>query len=159
MATEQVGCPDGGTCHHACDAGAPWGNGACFRVLTCEPLSGVFPENRWPTEVTASHKAWAKAEGDYYYLCCECGGIAPHAAFVAMKEDEDDGGLVLVLDEDDPSIIVCPLCRHPHQDNDSGAGIFDGTRAEVEAERASYLSDLAWAEKWADTARDRGAAG
>jgi len=38
------GCPDGGTCHHECEA-------ACWRVSTCGPLSGVFPGDRWPEEV------------------------------------------------------------------------------------------------------------
>lgn len=37
-------CPDGGACHHGCAYG-------CFRVETCEPLSGVFPDDQWPAEV------------------------------------------------------------------------------------------------------------
>lgn len=40
-------CHDGGTCHHGC------ADGPCFRVLTCGPLSGVYPEDRWPVEVLA----------------------------------------------------------------------------------------------------------
>lgn len=98
------------------------------------------------------------AEEGYFYLCCECGGIAPHSEFAAMKVDEDSDELVSAAGEDDPSIIVCPLCQHPHQDNDSGAGIFDGTRAQVDAEREDYLRFSDWAEKWADAARDREAA-
>lgn len=39
-------CPDSGTCHHECRPGP------CFRVLCCGPLSGVYPENEWPAEVT-----------------------------------------------------------------------------------------------------------
>ncbi|MCC6752005.1 MAG: hypothetical protein IT371_30410 [Deltaproteobacteria bacterium] len=35
-------CPDGGACHHDCQ-------GACFRVQHCSPLSGVFPNDRWPS--------------------------------------------------------------------------------------------------------------
>jgi len=42
-------CPDGGTCHHDCKA-------RCFRVQACGPLSGVFPEDRWPAEVAALHE-------------------------------------------------------------------------------------------------------
>lgn len=34
-------CPDGGRCHHRCAA-------SCFRVKTCSPLSGVYPDDRWP---------------------------------------------------------------------------------------------------------------
>ena len=41
----RVECPDGGGCHHKCT------QGPCFRVLYCSPFSGVFPEDRWPTDV------------------------------------------------------------------------------------------------------------
>lgn len=34
-------CPDGGRCGHACVL-------YCWRVACCEPLSGVFPADRWP---------------------------------------------------------------------------------------------------------------
>lgn len=34
-------CPDGGRCGHACAL-------YCWRVACCEPLSGVFPADRWP---------------------------------------------------------------------------------------------------------------
>lgn len=44
-------CPDGGACHHNC---AP---GRCFRVSHAEPLSGVFPDDRWPTSLLAIHNA------------------------------------------------------------------------------------------------------
>ena len=37
-------CPDGGTCHHEC------GLARCWRVDTCEPLSGVYPGNQWPED-------------------------------------------------------------------------------------------------------------
>lgn len=46
-------CPDGGRCHHGCDAAS------CFRVRTCAPLSGVFPDDEWPREVEARF-------GDHY---------------------------------------------------------------------------------------------
>lgn len=39
-------CPDGGKCHHGCAR-------RCFRVLTAGPLSGVFPGDEWPQEITA----------------------------------------------------------------------------------------------------------
>lgn len=35
-------CPDAGTCHHECEPDQ------CFRVHTCGPLSGVFPDDVWP---------------------------------------------------------------------------------------------------------------
>lgn len=39
-------CPDGGTCHHQC--GIPAFHGRCFRVESCGPLSGVYPNDDWP---------------------------------------------------------------------------------------------------------------
>lgn len=39
-------CPDGGACHHVCDPDV------CFRVATCEPLSGVFTGDRWPRRIS-----------------------------------------------------------------------------------------------------------
>jgi hypothetical protein len=41
-------CPDGGACHHGCIEQQDW---PCYRVLTCGPLSGVMPNDRWPKEV------------------------------------------------------------------------------------------------------------
>ena len=39
-----MNCPDDGTCHHSCI-------GSCFRVITCGPLSDVFPDDYWPDDV------------------------------------------------------------------------------------------------------------
>jgi hypothetical protein len=41
-------CPDGGACHHGCVEQKDW---PCYRVLTCGPLSGVMPGDRWPAAV------------------------------------------------------------------------------------------------------------
>lgn len=38
-------CPDGGRCHHACTE-------SCYRVAHAGPLSGVFPGDEWPIEIT-----------------------------------------------------------------------------------------------------------
>ncbi len=43
-------CPDGGYCHHGCSR-------ACFRVLTCGPLSGVWDEDKWPSWIAEAHHA------------------------------------------------------------------------------------------------------
>lgn len=51
-----VKCPDDGTCHHQCiEAARP-----CWRVQTCGPLSGVFPGDQWPDNVTAANIEPAK---------------------------------------------------------------------------------------------------
>ena len=41
-------CPDDGTCWHGCGT-------VCWRVLTCGPLSGKFPGDRWPGDIAAAH--------------------------------------------------------------------------------------------------------
>lgn len=43
-------CPDEGACHHEC--GKLYGG--CWRVFNAAPLSGVFPDDKWPEEVTRS---------------------------------------------------------------------------------------------------------
>jgi hypothetical protein len=45
-------CPDGGKCHHECPAAIE-----CFRVGSCGPLSGVFPDDEWPPAIRALVKA------------------------------------------------------------------------------------------------------
>lgn len=37
-------CPDGGWCHHGCV-------GRCCRVDSSGPLSGVYPDDKWPAEM------------------------------------------------------------------------------------------------------------
>lgn len=49
MTTDQKKCPDAGTCHHNCPQ-------ACFRVLTCGPLSGVYLDDAWPADVRMEHE-------------------------------------------------------------------------------------------------------
>lgn len=43
-------CPDAGTCHHRCEPDQ------CFRVHTCGPLSGVFPDDVWPAALRIGFK-------------------------------------------------------------------------------------------------------
>ena len=44
---ERPTCPDGGACHHGCRLD-------CFRVHGCGPLSGVFPDDKWPAHVLSN---------------------------------------------------------------------------------------------------------
>lgn len=41
------GCPDGGACHHECAER----HGGCWRVWNAGPLSGVFVNDVWPSDV------------------------------------------------------------------------------------------------------------
>ena len=38
-----MNCADGGKCHHFCLR-------TCWREKNCAPLSGVFPDNEWPSQ-------------------------------------------------------------------------------------------------------------
>lgn len=49
-------CPDGGYCHHAC--GLDGHTKGCFRVMFAGPLSGVFPDNKWPKALREENGAW-----------------------------------------------------------------------------------------------------
>lgn len=40
-------CPDDGTCHHTCPPRL------CYRVRTCEPLTGAMPDDTWPADIRA----------------------------------------------------------------------------------------------------------
>lgn len=66
-------CPDQGRCHHEC------GTGACFRVGSCGPLSGVFPDNRWPAEIVDEHRNRDRATRGYadYMAAVESGALPP----------------------------------------------------------------------------------
>lgn len=57
-------CPDGGYCHGSTLAAGsePCEDGACFRVLSAGPLSGVYPGDRWPDLVRATALR-ARADG------------------------------------------------------------------------------------------------
>lgn len=60
-------CPDGGTCHHLCGDAKP-----CFRVVTCGPLSGTYPGNRWPPDVTAAERELEAVLADDIRVCARC---------------------------------------------------------------------------------------
>lgn len=49
----QERCPDGGYCHGTTFAAGsePCEPTACYRVTAAGPLSGVFPDDRWPQDV------------------------------------------------------------------------------------------------------------
>lgn len=60
-------CPDGGTCHHSCGM-------FCWRERNCEPLSGVFVGDKWPTETKDQDKelGYGYMPGSYSSTWTEC---------------------------------------------------------------------------------------
>lgn len=64
-------CPDTGTCHHGCWGQRRESEGVvdvrtrpCFRVLSCGPLSGVFPGGAWPEAVVVAERQAAGRQQD-----------------------------------------------------------------------------------------------
>ena len=84
---------------------------------------------------------------DYWNLCCECGYITIADSWLALNFNEAHEDETtpyeprLIPAESDPSVYRCPACGHDHEDNDSGAGVFDGTRENVIAERTRLIDD------------------
>lgn len=85
---------------------------------------------------------------DYQYLCAACGGISPADTWPALDRGEE-GELVAAAPGSEAAIMLCPLCKHEHVDDDSNPGIYDGTMAEVRAERARLVAEetFEWARR------------
>lgn len=78
-------CPDGGTCHHQCQA-------ACFRVQCCGPLSGVYPRNTWPPEVVQAHGGLRPlAKGDRVTVRGTVWQVAPDCDTLVIELDHGNG--------------------------------------------------------------------
>lgn len=59
-------CPDDGRCHHSCTS-----DDYCFRVRTCGPLSGVFPNDEWPDDVVRKYGSDALEVTDIHQAIIE----------------------------------------------------------------------------------------
>lgn len=89
----------------------------------------------------------ALADHDYTYLCCACGEITPEEHWSYWARD-DEGKLVPNPPGEEPAVSTCPACRWEHVDDDSNPGIYDGTLAENEKQRAELSADPVWADFW-----------
>ena len=71
-------CPDGGTCHHDCQGESP---ASCSRVLGCAPLSGVFPGNVWPREMSLAAMVLAVEvqQGRSNHVKVHCNNLGPYS--------------------------------------------------------------------------------
>lgn len=72
-------CPDGGACHHEC------GDGPCFRVLTCEPLSDTGWGAKWPAEIALIHRNREATRKLPDESCARDGGVCDCGAEVCEK--------------------------------------------------------------------------
>lgn len=86
---EHYPCPDGGTCHHGCM------EGDCFRVRTCEPLSGVFANDEWPARYkrTTARFAVDEREKSHYEAAREAGVDHSHAVQLGRYFCHHEGGM------------------------------------------------------------------
>lgn len=79
---------------------------------------------------------------DYFYLCYACGAIRPHAWWTFWKREPEEGDTWIPsrAGDSDP-MCRCPECGWEHVDDDSSPGLYDGTLAEMVAERAVLEAD------------------
>jgi hypothetical protein len=83
---------------------------------------------------------------DFAYLCLNCGAINRFTDWSFMKRDYETGALVPVSENDYDPICICPGCGWEHVDDDSNPGIYDGSLAELAAERERLAPE--YAELW-----------
>lgn len=89
----------------------------------------------------------------YSYLCGECGHVGPADSFPPLVYDEEHDELIPAPDGSSDPIVCCPACTHEHRDDDSGAGLWSGTRFELLRERSQLMNDPVYAEAWSEVRR------
>lgn len=77
---------------------------------------------------------------DYFYLCLNCGGISHVDTAWTFWQYDDEGELRPSREGETDARCKCPQCGELHGDCYEGAGVEDGTKAEVEAEKAQLLA-------------------
>lgn len=95
-----------------------------------------------------------------HYLCFACGHIGPADHFkpfvVADLNEGLEGGWAPAPPGSSDPMLLCPLCKWQHQDDDSNPGLADGTYVECFNELCRVVNDYreAWDERL--TASGRG---
>ena len=98
---------------------------------------------------------------EQWHLCCMCGSITPeslwtywHANFDEATE-EAQPWVPAREGEGDP-MALCPVCRWYHRDTDDGSGYYEGSRTQMEWQRAEDLPDFAdhWAYQLEEAAKE-----
>jgi hypothetical protein len=75
------------------------------------------------------------------YLCGGCGTIAPVEAFPALICDWQTEHWRPAKHGDADPMVICPACEERHQDDDCGPGLYQGSRVEMERQRARLLDE------------------
>jgi hypothetical protein len=75
------------------------------------------------------------------YLCGGCGTIAPVEAFPTLICDWQSELWRPAHHGDSDPVVICPGCEERHQDDDCGPGLYQGSRVEMERQRAQLLDE------------------
>jgi hypothetical protein len=92
-----------------------------------------------------------------YHLCCVCGTVSAERDWTYWQRNPDEateGETPWVPSqpgEEDP-MCVCPACKWEHRDTDDGSGFYEGTLAEMEAQREADLPE--YGEWWEEALRE-----
>lgn len=104
---ERAHCPDEGACHHDCLH-------ACWRVEHAEPLSGVYPGDKWPQHVLwRQHSPTSRCyfhgeervDETTFRICLECG-------HVWTREALETAALEFGAARQAEHVYACPECAH-----------------------------------------------
>lgn len=96
-------------------------------------------------------------------LCCACGTVSFESAWTYWQWADDeapgwngDQWRPSLPGEGDP-MMLCPACKWEHRDTDDGSGVYQGTLAEMEAQREADRPDMgeSWAHALAGAANAR----
>lgn len=105
-----------------------------------------------------AHQMPSQSERETFDLCGACGVTTSADLWTAWDYGEMAGELIAAPEGEAGAFYTCPACRFEHQDDDSDPGVWSGTLAEMEAERARLVIDGGWpqwwAERWAEVARE-----
>jgi hypothetical protein len=104
------------------------------------------------TDQTTDHLSGA--EEAYYYLCGACGEVTAHRRWTGLVRDQETEEMRPARDGEEWDLDVCPACGYEHRDDDSDPGVWGGTIAQMDQERAVQFADLAdfWIDRWKDLA-------
>lgn len=81
-------------------------------------------------------------------LCCMCGTVSLERDWTYWQRDEEGEHWRLSLPGEGDPMMRCPACGWEHQDTDDGSGVYQGTLAEMEAQREE--DSEFYSEWWAD---------
>lgn len=92
-----------------------------------------------------------------YHLCCVCGTVSLERDWTYWQHNPDEAAeeetpwVPSQPGQSDP-MALCPACKWEHRDIDDGSGFYEGTLAEMEAQREADLPE--YGEWWSERLRE-----